>query len=247
MLKIILIILIFISNKMNSLKYLISKKNNAIYMTPDTKDSYKKVLFFMHGLGDSADSFVTLFQQFPVKETKVVLLNAENKPVTINGGASMPSWYDILDLHKRDESAISKKDVEESSKRIMTYVNDELPGVNNDFSKVFLGGFSQGGCMSLYTGLQSDYKFGGLIALSALFFPFTSYTKEVLNTPIFLAHGKFDFMIPYSVATESYKPLINSGISKVGDFTNVIFQSYEMEHTLMPEELSQMVEFVERY
>lgn len=227
---------------MNSLKHLIEYKNNSIYMTPSSK-TYKKVLFFMHGLGDSANSFVPFFQAFPLPDFKIVLLNAEKIPVTINGGAVMPSWYDILDLTKRDESSISKKDVIESSKKILKFVEEEAKDLNNDYSKIFLGGFSQGACMSLYTGLSHDKSFGGLISLSGLLFPFVQHQKERLNTPIFLANGKYDSVIPYDLAQYSFEPLLKNNELK---YTNVEPHSYNIEHTIDNDEIKHMIEFLQK-
>lgn len=165
-------------------------KNNAIYLIPKT-NSYSKLLYFMHGLGDCADSFVDIFDSKYFSDFKVVLLNAECQPVTLNGGTVMPSWYDIKELNSKD--SVSKEDVDKSSNRILSYIEEDVN--NGDYSKVYLGGFSQGGFMSLYTGLGKGIKFGGLVCLSGGLFPFTELKNEVIDTPIFMGHGKDDMMV----------------------------------------------------
>lgn len=53
-----------------------------------------------------------------------------------------------------------------SSRQINELISAEIDaGVNP--SRIVLGGFSQGGAMSLLTGLTSERKLGGIAALSA--------------------------------------------------------------------------------
>jgi phospholipase/carboxylesterase len=55
-------------------------------------------LIWLHGLGDSSAGFFDYFQhQFsPLNHGfRIKLLHAPIKPVTINMGMEMPSWYDI--------------------------------------------------------------------------------------------------------------------------------------------------------
>ncbi len=70
-----------------------------IYLTPQTPCSS---LIWLHGLGDSADGFLDVFStpelDPTLPTTRVVLITASDKPVTINGGMAMPSWYDILSM-----------------------------------------------------------------------------------------------------------------------------------------------------
>lgn len=203
----------------------------------------------MHGLGDSADSFVSVFQQFPVKSFKFVLLNAPQSAVTINGGAVMPSWYDILDFN-RTEKSISQKDVESSSLKILQYVHEEAKAkeISEDYKRIFLGGFSQGGFMSLYTGLSSEKNFGGLVSLSGGLFPFTKIQSDKKDIPIFLAHGTYDMMVPYKIAEESYEILLNkkTKVDQSEKFKNVEFHSYDIDHTLNYEELQKLQDFLSR-
>jgi phospholipase/carboxylesterase len=89
------------------------KPNNDIYLTPTAEHKY--TLLWMHGLGDSSDGFLDFFftskSIVPNQNTKVILLNAPKQPVTCNGGFSMNSWYDILELRgpnvKVDEASIT--------------------------------------------------------------------------------------------------------------------------------------------
>ena len=75
-----------------------NKVNKSILLSLE-KPYYS--LIWLHGLGDSSAGFLDFFQmpQSPVfKGARVKLLHAPFQPVTINGGMTMPSWYDIVDL-----------------------------------------------------------------------------------------------------------------------------------------------------
>jgi phospholipase/carboxylesterase len=59
-------------------------------------------LIWLHGLGDTSVGFLDFFQDktSPVyRGARVKLLHAPIRPVTINGGATCPSWYDIKILN----------------------------------------------------------------------------------------------------------------------------------------------------
>ena len=79
-----------------------NQKERSITLTPK-KDKPKYSLIWLHGLGDSAYGFADVFLDLnwrfvPEDICKVRLLTAPERPVTLNGGMSMNSWYDILSL-----------------------------------------------------------------------------------------------------------------------------------------------------
>ena len=224
------------------IEYTLTKKNNAIYLTPK---NYSKVLFFMHGLGDCADSFIDVFteSQIAPSDFKIVLLNAEKSPVTINGGMMMQSWYDIKSLDSIDDSkkSVSEEDVKKSANRVMKYVEEELITLDKDYKKVYFGGFSQGGCMSLYMGLSLDIDFGGIICLSGLLFPFVKYDKlKKRDIPLFIAHGKYDGVIPLNLAQLSFTNILSD------NFNSLSYNTYDMDHTLSLEELRDLKSFMQK-
>lgn len=79
--------------------------------------------------------------------------------------------------------------------------------------RIVLGGFSQGGAMSLFSGLTAKVKLGGIIALSsylllslkiAELLPTPNLNKE---TPIFMAHGDQDAIVPIQLGVKSHDAL----------------------------------------
>lgn len=229
------------SNKMNSRNYFDVKKiKKDIILTP--KEGYNSVLIFMHGLGDSAEGYLDLFcsEYRPTpNKMKVVLLTAPTAPVTINGGMVMTSWYDILSFEKTNEDSISKTDVIENCNRIKEVIEAEAKAVeiNSDYKKIFLGGFSQGCCMALYSGLTHKTEIGGIIGLSGLLFPFCELNEDKKNLPIFLAHGKYDEVIPSFISEESYKRFKNAKF-------NFNLNFFEDGHTVELETLNKVKNFL---
>jgi len=59
-------------------------------------------LIWLHGLGDSAAGFADIFldERFNLvpNNCKVLLLTAPQRPVSLNDGMVMNSWYDIENL-----------------------------------------------------------------------------------------------------------------------------------------------------
>lgn len=99
-------------------------------------------------------------------------------------------------------------------------------------SRIVLGGFSQGGVMSVFTGLTSKEKLGGIFGLSsylALSDRIKNYVPEDWpnkKTPVFLAHGEEDEMVKFSLGQMSHKMLTEMGVE------NVSFKSYPYVITL---------------
>jgi phospholipase/carboxylesterase len=73
---------------------------------------------------------------------------APTRPVTINGGYEMPSWYDIKAM--TPARAIDEAQLEESAEQVIALIKaEQAKGIN--LSRIFLAGFSQGGAVVLHT------------------------------------------------------------------------------------------------
>ena len=72
------------------------------------------------------------------------------------------------------------------------------------WKRVFVGGMSQGGAMSLYYGLSNPLILGGVISLSGYLIPSTKLTNLGLIHSL-LVHGNRDAVVKEVDARKSYE------------------------------------------
>jgi phospholipase/carboxylesterase len=99
---------------------------------------------------------------------------------------------------------------------------------------IFLAGFSQGGAIALHTGLHFSEKLGGILALST-YLPLAdtlneAATSKALSSPLFMAHGLSDPVVPYALGKASAQELLRRGYT-------LDWYEYEMPHTVCSEEV----------
>ena len=160
--------------------------------------------------------------------------------MTINGGYIMPAWYDIVgtDIASRqDEPGISA-----SQANIENLIAQEKQrGIAAE--RILLVGFSQGGAIALHTGLRHQEKLAGIVALSTYLPLHDRLEKEVHNAsrsiPIFMAHGRFDDVIPLRTAIDSKNVLEKAGYT-------VEWHEYAMPHAVCNEEIADIRDFLLR-
>ncbi|THG97483.1 hypothetical protein EW026_g4529 [Hermanssonia centrifuga] len=198
----------------------------------------------VQGLGDSGHGWqpvATMFGSDPaMQHIKWVLPHATrladvatdrpNMPVTANGGMRMPSWFDIIQFGSgiEDEPGMLKT-VRLLNEIITAEVDAGIPA-----NRIIIGGFSQGGAMSLLTGLTTERKLGGIVAMSA-WLPLKNKIKAMVGDhanklPIFWGHGKDDPLIRFKWATESIdfmKSNLGTQEATAEDNTGLEFHAYD--------------------
>ena len=118
-------------------------------------------IIFMHGLGDTAHGWLDVATDVfgpALPHARIVLPTAHTKPVTINGGMPMPSWYDIESL-SGDRSRERCAGIDDSRKRVHALIGQQLKAGIAE-SRIVLAGFSQGGAMSVFVGLDYPRRLG---------------------------------------------------------------------------------------
>ncbi len=181
--------------------YEIVSKDNDIILEPKSGVP-RATLIFLHGLGDSAqDRFQTFLEEqlFP-SDTRIILLTAPMAPVTVHYGKVMNSWFDIHPPNQPRK--YNHDDVVQNQKRILETIDEEIKYYNDNPSKVFLGGFSQGAAMSMHIGLEHKRRLGGVIAASGFLLHETELIQKDLD--LLIIHGKEDEIIPLPLAQVSY-------------------------------------------
>lgn len=200
----------------------------------DTGASPRASIVLMHGLGADCHDFEPLAEQLDLRAAgpvRYVFPNAPQIPVTINGGFVMPAWYDIraADLANREDEGGLRASQAEIERLIAHEIARGVPA-----SRIVLAGFSQGAAMALMTGLRHPERLAGIVGMSG-YLPLADKTaaeRHAANqsTPIWLAHGRQDDVVPIGRATASRDALAALGYS-------VSWSDYAMGHSVCPEEL----------
>ena len=194
-------------------------------------------IIVLHGLGADGTDFVPIAQEFrldPIGEVRYVFPHAPVMPVTINGGMSMRAWYDILgtEVERRED----ERGLRASQAMVEALIEREIErGI--EASRIVLMGFSQGCAMTLMTGLRYGQRLAGLVGLSG-YLPLAAVTEAERHsanhdTPIFLAHGSVDQVIPIARATASRDALRALGHA-------VEWHEYPMPHSVCAEEITDL-------
>ncbi|WP_428421190.1 alpha/beta hydrolase [Methylibium sp.] len=199
-----------------------------------TTDQPKASVIVLHGLGADGNDFVPICEELDldaVGGARFVFPHAPTRPVTINGGYVMRAWYDILgtDLARHEDEAGLRASLLQVRALIERENARGMPS-----SRIVLAGFSQGGAMTLLTGLRHGERLAGLAGLSG-YLPLAATTaaeRSAANAdvPIFLAHGRDDPVIQLPRATASRDALQALGCA-------VEWHEYPMQHSVCPQEI----------
>ena len=203
-------------------------------ITIEPTQEAKACVIWLHGLGDSGAGFAPVVPALglePDHRIRFIFPHAPEQAVTINGGYVMRAWYDIksMDLHDRAD----KQGVEQSEKQIIALIEEQVAlGIPTE--NIVLAGFSQGGVMSLYTGLRLPHKLAGIMALSC-YLPSGDSLPNGLSqinreTSILQHHGTQDDVVPVSAGKMAYELLLGEGF-------NTQWKTYNMPHSVLPEQL----------
>jgi phospholipase/carboxylesterase len=197
----------------------------------------------MHGLGADGHDFEPLVPELledGLPDLRFVFPHAPVRPVTINSGYAMRAWYDIIAIDRR--SAEDVAGIEASAASIRTLIAAEnARGIPTN--RIAIAGFSQGGAMSLHVATRHPDKLAGVIALSC-YLPLakqfaTERASANLATPIYMAHGIQDPVVPIGLGDESRRILEATGY-------RVEWHAYPMPHSLCPEEIVDLRAFLKR-
>ena len=198
-------------------------------------------VIWLHGLGADGNDFASLAPQLDLhgcQAIRFVFPHAPSMPVTVNNGYVMPAWYDIrgADLVQREDAA----GIHHSALALEALIAHEVArGIAP--RNIVLAGFSQGCAMVLHTGLRHRQGLAGIMALSG-YLPLADSVATERNpanaaTPIFMAHGTQDPVVPLARAEASRQALHALGY-------RVDWRTYAMPHSLHPQEVLDMGDFL---
>ena len=206
-----------------------------------TGESPDAAVIWLHGLGADGSDFEAIVPELQLPADlalRFVFPHAPERAVTVNSGMQMRAWYDV-----DPSSPLSGgDDIRESAQAVAQLLDEQRnQGIASD--RIILAGFSQGGVVALHLGLRHPQRLAGIMGLSTYLHDPERLTEELdlanIDTPILLAHGLMDPMIPITRAITSREALISLNY-------RVEWHEYSMGHQVCMEEIQDISSWLTR-
>eukprot|EP00270_Netrium_digitus_P003435 TRINITY_DN13978_c0_g1_i1.p1 TRINITY_DN13978_c0_g1~~TRINITY_DN13978_c0_g1_i1.p1 ORF type:complete len:348 (-),score=69.96 TRINITY_DN13978_c0_g1_i1:235-1254(-) len=201
-------------------------------LTIEPVESHTATVVWLHGLGDTGDGWRTAADMLAaaLPHVKWVLPTAPVRNVTCNGGFPCTAWFDIFGLS--EEAPEDVRGLDAAASFVGKLLDDErqLAEKNGRQISLALGGFSQGGALSLHyaTKLVGSNSTDVLkVPLSAVVcvsgwlpnakdFKMAEAGKSIAqDLNILMCHGRNDMVVQHSFGSKSALHLQSVGFSRL--------------------------------
>ncbi len=196
----------------------------SISIPPTTDRKPVAVIVALHGWGANARDLTSLAPAFNLPDYQFVFPDAPFPHPQVPGGKM---WYDL----QGDDS----KGLVESRQLLKEFLLSLESSTGVPLSNTILGGFSQGGAMTLDVGLT--LPLGGLICLSGYLLYSMSPVVGSALPPVLIVHGTQDRVVPVTAAIRARDRFTDWGAS-------VRYHEFPMGHEIQPEVVDLMRSFV---
>jgi phospholipase/carboxylesterase len=198
---------------------------------PTKSEPAKASIVMLHGWGANAQDVAFLCSLLKLDDVQFILPDAPfQHPYSYEGRM----WYDLSDASFSTDLS-QRSDLLSSRQQLTDWLNSLEQTTGIPLSRTILGGFSQGGAMTLDVGLS--LPLAGLMILSG-------YQHAPLNPgakipPILMVHGRQDAVVPLIAAHRAKASLEGLGLS-------IDYQEFEMGHEISPLVLNKIYEFAQK-
>ena len=197
-------------------------------------------IIWLHGLGANGHDFEPIVPELRLPNSlpvRFIFPHSPSIPVSINGGMTMPAWYDILDMCI--ERKVDLTHLTESAMAVQALIDREIErGI--DSSRIIVAGFSQGGAVAYQAALTYPKPLAGLLAMSTYFATKDSITLSEANKDISIniMHGSQDPVVVPTLGDDAASTLIALGYQPT-------YKQYPMEHAVCSEQVSDISTWIQ--
>ncbi len=194
---------------------------------------------WLHGLGASGHDFEPIVPHLGLPHARFLFPHAPERPVSVNGGFVMPSWYDIRHLDFAMDDREDEAQIRGSTEQIEALLAREVArGVPPE--RIVLAGFSQGAALAVHVAHRHAERLAGILALSGyLLRPKALAEGHPANadTPMLVQHGRFDDVVPIYAGRHLYETFSRPG-------RDVRWSDYAMAHEVCPPQIGDVARWL---
>ena len=159
-----------------------------------------------------------------------------NAPFDVPGTAGTGKGWFSFPINDESENELAQSKVQ-----LLAHIN-EVEKRGFSLTNIVIMGFSQGAAMALEILLSKRKRIGAVISLSGFLIDgsnFHTLNDAIKQTPIFLAHGQHDTILPLKRAKLSAKALKNAGLK-------ITWREYPMAHEIIADEVEDIRGFLNK-
>ncbi len=200
-----------------------------IQIPPTTGQPPKGLIVALHGWGANAEDLAPLTEFLNLPDYHFIFPNAPFPHAYSSVGRA---WYDL-------NAENMYKGLTESRHLLIDWLLSLESSTGVPLSRTILGGFSQGGAMTLDVGLKLPLP--GLVMMSGYLHPGAVTNQETQNTaslpPVLIMHGRYDQVVPLQAALKAREALESLKVV-------VEYHEFDMAHEIRPQMLELIRNFV---
>ncbi|MEO0376435.1 MAG: alpha/beta hydrolase [Cyanobacteria bacterium P01_A01_bin.17] len=178
----------------------------------------------LHGWGSNAEDVAALAPTLNLPNYRYLFPNGPFPHPQTPGGWM---WYD---LSTQDPDGLAH-----SRQLLLDWIQSLPETTGIPLSQTVLGGFSQGGAMTLEVGL--GLPVAGLIVLSGYLHGLDPEQDSQSRPPTLIIHGRQDEVVPLAAAQMAREALAASQVD---------YHEFDMGHEVIPEALGTMQQFIQK-
>ncbi|MEO0756587.1 MAG: hypothetical protein AAFY78_06895 [Cyanobacteria bacterium J06648_16] len=185
-----------------------------------TSKTAQHLLVLLHGWGASARDVAGLANYLALEHTQLLFPNGPFPHPMAPGGRMwyrFPANYDFQSPHDFEQ----QRDLQQSRQLLMDWLQSLPEATGIPLERTILGGFSQGGAMTLDVGPR--LPLAGMMVLSG--YAHSPIVSVVSPRPILMIHGRQDPVVPLTRAGEAKAQLQAQNLT-------VDYQEFDMGHEI---------------
>lgn len=207
-------------------------------------ENFDEVIILLHGFGANKEDLFPLHKVVATKPNTRWIFPDAHLEMDL-GGFYGKAWFPILSSHLEhmqkfgnDFSLIKPDGLDIANQKI----NELIDSLNFHYSKITIGGFSQGAMLSTDVVLKRDDLPNGLAILSGTLINKTEWSalaEKKSKLQFFQSHGKMDPVLPYSQAKKLESLLREAKLS--GEFVE-----FQGGHEIPDKMIKKLSEYIKR-
>lgn len=168
------------------------------------------LLILLHGWGANAQDVAGIAPYMQLVNYQMLFPDAPHQH-QVSGGMGAPGgrmWYALPDIFDFDQPFTHQPDLQSSRQLLLDWITALPNKTGIPLEKTILGGFSQGGAMTLDVGMELPVA--GMLILSG--YSHGPIATPISPRPLLLVHGSQDPVVPVNQAHQNKTELANLSV-----------------------------------